>query len=129
MIPTPDANAITHGIQLAIAPVFLLTAVAGMIGAVAARLARVIDRARLLEERVQAGLDGAAAQRARAELAALRTRRQFHDGLDSLFRRDHHCQQGARFRQGLRPLAVGAPIRACGRPKQEARRQFAPSAG
>ena len=74
MIPTPDANAITHGIQLAIAPVFLLTAVAGMIGAVAARLARIIDRARLLEERVQAGLDGAAAQRARAELATLRTR-------------------------------------------------------
>ena len=74
MIPTPDANAITHGIQLAIAPVFLLTAVAGMIGAVAARLARVIDRARLLEERLQAGLDGARALRTRAELATLRTR-------------------------------------------------------
>ena len=74
MIPTPDANAITHGIQLAIAPVFLLTAVAGMIGAVAARLARIIDRARLLEERLQAGLDAAKAQRVRAELATLRTR-------------------------------------------------------
>ena len=31
-MPAPlDASAITHGIQLAIAPVFLLTAVSGMI--------------------------------------------------------------------------------------------------
>ena len=35
-----DTSAITHGIQLAVAPVFLLTAVSGMIGAVAGRLAR-----------------------------------------------------------------------------------------
>lgn len=34
-----DSSAITHGIQLAVAPVFLLTAVSGMIGAVAGRLA------------------------------------------------------------------------------------------
>ena len=51
MIFTPDADAITHGIQLAVAPVFLLTAVSGMIGAVAGRLARIIDRARDLEDR------------------------------------------------------------------------------
>lgn len=74
MIPAPDPSAITHGIQLAIAPVFLLTAVAGMIGAVAGRLARIIDRARQLEERLQAGMEGAMAGRARAELASLRTR-------------------------------------------------------
>jgi len=36
-----DASTVTHGIQLAIAPVFLLTAVSGMIGAVAGRLARI----------------------------------------------------------------------------------------
>jgi hypothetical protein len=47
-----DADTISHGIQLAIAPVFLLTAVSGMIGAVANRLARIIDRARLLEGRI-----------------------------------------------------------------------------
>ena len=35
-----DGSSITHGIQLAVAPVFLLTAVSGMIGAVAGRLAR-----------------------------------------------------------------------------------------
>ncbi|HEY0885646.1 MAG TPA: DUF2721 domain-containing protein, partial [Ramlibacter sp.] len=39
-----DASTVTHGIQLAVAPVFLLTAVSGMIGAVAGRLARIIDR-------------------------------------------------------------------------------------
>lgn len=35
-----DSSTITHSIQLAVAPVFLLTAMAGMIGAVAGRLAR-----------------------------------------------------------------------------------------
>ena len=30
-----DSASVTHGIQLAVAPVFLLTAVSGMIGAVA----------------------------------------------------------------------------------------------
>lgn len=47
-----DLSAVTHGIQLAVAPVFLLTAVSGMIGTVAGRLARIIDRARVLEARV-----------------------------------------------------------------------------
>ena len=48
----PDLATVTHGIQLAVAPVFLLTAVSGMIGAVAGRLARIIDRARDLEDRL-----------------------------------------------------------------------------
>jgi hypothetical protein len=44
----PDAGpgVIAHAIQLAIAPVFLLTGVAGLLGVMANRLARVIDRAR-----------------------------------------------------------------------------------
>jgi hypothetical protein len=50
-----DANAVSHGIQLAVAPVFMLTAVASLIGALAARLSRIIDRARDLEERLNAG--------------------------------------------------------------------------
>lgn len=45
-----DAQTISHSIQLAVAPVFLLTAVAGMLGVVAGRLARIIDRGRKLEE-------------------------------------------------------------------------------
>lgn len=47
-----DHDIVTRAIQLAVAPVFLLTAVSGMIGAVAGRLARIIDRARILEERL-----------------------------------------------------------------------------
>ncbi len=43
---------IAHSIQSAVAPVFMLTAVAAMIGALATRLARIIDRARWIEERL-----------------------------------------------------------------------------
>jgi len=74
MFFAPDLATVTHGIQLAVAPVFLLTAVAGMIGTIAGRLARIIDRARLLEDRI----DGAAASdpmvHAFAELKQLRLR-------------------------------------------------------
>jgi len=37
----PDLSTVTHGIQLAVAPVFLLTAVSGIIAAVAGRLGRI----------------------------------------------------------------------------------------
>jgi hypothetical protein len=40
---------IGHAIQLAIAPVFLLTGVASFLGVLTNRLARIIDRARMLE--------------------------------------------------------------------------------
>lgn len=43
---------IVQGIQAAVAPVFMLTAVAAMIGALATRLSRIIDRARWIEERL-----------------------------------------------------------------------------
>lgn len=46
----PAFDDITHVIQLAIAPVFLLTAIAGFINALLGRLARAIDRHRSLEE-------------------------------------------------------------------------------
>ena len=49
-----NLDTVSHGIQLAVAPVFLLTAVAAMIGTVAGRLARIIDRARVLETRIDA---------------------------------------------------------------------------
>ena len=42
---------IVHNIQSAVAPVFMLTAVATMISALATRLARIIDRARSIEAR------------------------------------------------------------------------------
>ena len=58
-----EGTSITHSIQLAVAPVFLLTAVSGMIGAVAHRLGRIIDRARLVEERSRHARDAGALQR------------------------------------------------------------------
>lgn len=50
-----DTSAMSHGIQLAVAPVFMLTAVASLIGSLATRLSRIIDRARSLEDRIEAG--------------------------------------------------------------------------
>ncbi|AMW04446.1 DUF2721 domain-containing protein [Gemmatimonas phototrophica] len=49
MQPNVQISAIAHVIQLAIAPVFLLTGIASLLGVLTNRLARVIDRARLLE--------------------------------------------------------------------------------
>ncbi|MBA3595070.1 MAG: DUF2721 domain-containing protein [Pseudomonadota bacterium] len=70
-----DLATVTHGIQLAVAPVFLLTAVSGMIAAVAGRLARIIDRARFLENRLEnGGVEEARAKRMYAELGELRHR-------------------------------------------------------
>jgi hypothetical protein len=64
---------IGHVIQLAVAPVFLLSGVGAMLGVLTNRLARIIDRGRQLE----AGLPGAAGSSApamRSELAVLTVR-------------------------------------------------------
>ncbi|WP_395667979.1 DUF2721 domain-containing protein [Rhodoferax sp.] len=74
MIFPADADVISHGIQLAVAPVFLLTAVAGMIGVVANRLARIIDRARVVEGRMKENAPGFDPSVAWKELGELRTR-------------------------------------------------------
>jgi hypothetical protein len=47
-----QVTAIAHVIQLAVAPVFLLTGVGALLGVLTQRLARIIDRARVLEERL-----------------------------------------------------------------------------
>lgn len=60
----PEDTAITavaHTIQLAVAPVFLLTGVAGMLGVLTNRLARVIDRGRALHENMSTPNAGRAA--------------------------------------------------------------------
>ena len=49
-------DAITNNIQLALAPVFLLTAVATLINAISARLARSVDRMRAIQHRIQEGV-------------------------------------------------------------------------
>lgn len=45
-------SAIAHVIQLSVAPVFLLTGIAGLLNVLTGRLSRVIDRARALEREV-----------------------------------------------------------------------------
>jgi hypothetical protein len=45
----PDIAALAHVIQLAIAPVFLLTGVGSLLAVMANRLGRIIDRARFVE--------------------------------------------------------------------------------
>jgi hypothetical protein len=83
-LPVIDSGSITHGNQLAIAPVFLLTAVSGMIAAVAGRLARIIDRARLVEDRALASTDPTFLSQAREELAELRERGRLANGCIAL---------------------------------------------
>jgi hypothetical protein len=48
---TMEFGDIPHAIQLALAPVFLLTGVAGILNVMTGRLARIIDRGRQLTER------------------------------------------------------------------------------
>jgi len=44
-----DLNAISHVIQLSVAPVFLLTGIGALLGVMTNRLARIVDRARTVE--------------------------------------------------------------------------------
>jgi Protein of unknown function (DUF2721) len=74
MLFATDLETVTNGIRLAVAPVFLLTAVAAMIGSVAGRLARIIDRARVLEMRIDASSDTDSMADEFTELGHLRTR-------------------------------------------------------
>lgn len=75
-----DSSSITHSIQLAVAPVFLLTAVTGMIAAVAGRLARIIDRARVVEDHAHHSQDPEILALAALELGYLRTRGRLANG-------------------------------------------------
>jgi hypothetical protein len=45
-------QAIAGVIQLSVAPVFLLAGIAGLLGVLSTRLARIIDRARVIERRI-----------------------------------------------------------------------------
>lgn len=48
MLTGPAVTDIAHTIQLAVAPVFLLAGIAGILNVMAGRLQRVVDRSRLL---------------------------------------------------------------------------------
>ncbi|MFA6467433.1 MAG: DUF2721 domain-containing protein [Bacteroidota bacterium] len=75
MIPDHFSE-IATAIQLALAPVFLLTAIAGMLGVMAGRLSRIIDRGRFLTEggRTAVASDSDVVE---AELHILEKRRHF----------------------------------------------------
>ena len=72
---SPGITAVAHAIQLAVAPVFLLSGIGAMLAVLTNRLSRIIDRGRALETRL-AGNPGDAATRIQAELAALARRAQ-----------------------------------------------------
>jgi hypothetical protein len=65
--------AVAHAIQLAVAPVFLLTGIASILAVMTNRLNRVIDRARVLEERLERASPESLAS-LRADLAVLSRR-------------------------------------------------------
>lgn len=73
MSPTVAVSAIAHHIQLAVAPVFLLAGIGSILNVMAGRLARVTERARLLE-REFASYDDDARRLATAELRILDVR-------------------------------------------------------
>lgn len=51
LFPFVQVDDVTHVIQLAVAPVFLLTAVGTIIGVLTNRLVRIVDRIRILEKK------------------------------------------------------------------------------
>jgi len=53
MFPLTDSSivALSHIIQVSVAPVFLLTGIGSILGVLANRLGRIVDRARFLESR------------------------------------------------------------------------------
>lgn len=66
-----DAEQLARTIQLAIAPVFLLTAIGAILGVVTTRLGRAVDRARALEAEHPHSVEEEARARLVAELATL----------------------------------------------------------
>jgi len=65
---------IVHLIQSAVAPVFLLSGVAATLGVLTNRLARIVDRARQLEDRMESRPGSAPAVRHDLEVLARRSR-------------------------------------------------------
>jgi hypothetical protein len=73
--PSTDIALIAHSIQLSLAPVFLLSGIGVLLGVLTNRLARIVDRARPLEERLaHADLDKAAALQLQLGIFARRAR-------------------------------------------------------
>jgi len=67
-------DSVVHFIQLAIAPVFLLTAIGSMLGTMTNRVARIVDRARDLEKRLAGSADASSPEHRELRLLARRAR-------------------------------------------------------
>jgi len=74
VIPIDNVPDIARAIQLAVAPVFLLTGIAALLGVMANRLSRIIDRWRFFQKN-WSQLDDQARQSAQIELQNLERRR------------------------------------------------------
>jgi uncharacterized membrane protein YGL010W len=68
ILPIAD---IAHAIQLAVAPVFLLTGIAGILGVLTTRLSRVTDRARVVESRLMSEVEAEISARLHKESKVL----------------------------------------------------------
>ncbi|HJW43039.1 MAG TPA: DUF2721 domain-containing protein [Geothrix sp.] len=66
---------ISHVIQLSVAPVFLLTSIGTILGVLSTRLARIVDRARALNERLDADPASDRVAAIHAEMRTLASRR------------------------------------------------------
>jgi len=67
-------DTVVHFIQLAIAPVFLLTAIGSMLGTMTNRIARIIDRARQLEGKLAEAPEARTPEHRELRLLARRAR-------------------------------------------------------
>lgn len=70
MLPTGPVETIAHNIQLAVAPVFLLSGIGALLNVFASRLGRAVDRARKVEGEIES-YDPARRREAIAELGVL----------------------------------------------------------
>ncbi len=69
-----DAASIALAVQMAIAPIFLLVGTGSILAVMTHRLGRVVDRARALEDGLEAGETGAERARHQMELGSLAQR-------------------------------------------------------
>ncbi len=74
MPPDSPIADVAHVIQLSVAPVFLLTAVGTILGVLSTRLGRIVDRSRVLVDRLEK-LSGPAADTVQEEIQLLLRRR------------------------------------------------------
>jgi hypothetical protein len=54
---TSHLTDVAHVIQVAVAPVFLLSGICGMLSVLVTRLGRIVDRSRTLDERLETAAD------------------------------------------------------------------------